>query len=239
MRTVLVTGGARGIGEAITRAFIARNCQVACGFHSSDERVARLAEEFPGAIAPVRYGLGDEGSARDAVRSVVETYGRLDSLVLNAGAWAGGRLESMSHEEWWHVIQQNVAGAAQLCAAALPELRSGLNPSIVVVSSVVGLIGFAGDTAYGSAKAALLGFALSLAKEVGRDDIRVNVVAPGLVDTDMTAEMPERTRDTVVSRLAIRRPGTAEEIAKAVVFLSEDATYCTGTVLTVDGGWSR
>ncbi len=106
------------------------------------------------------------------------------------------------------------------------------------MSSVVGLVGHAGDTAYASAKAAFIGFARSLAKEVGRDGIRVNVLAPGFIETDMTAQVPNAARDRLTSEMVLRRFGTTEEVAAAAIFLTEDATYCTGTVLAVDGGWS-
>lgn len=131
-----------------------------------------------------------------------------------------------------------MGGAAQLTRAALPALRQGTNASVTLVSSAVGIVGFAGDTAYASAKAAMTGFARSLAKEVGRDGIRVNVLAPGFVATDLTAGIPPASRDRITGDLVLRRLGTADEVARAAVFLAEDATYCTGTVLTVDGGWT-
>jgi 3-oxoacyl-[acyl-carrier protein] reductase len=159
-------------------------------------------------------------------------------LVLNAGIWHGGKLADLDPALWWQVLESNVGGAAQLTRAALPALRSGPESSVLLVSSAVGIVGFPGDTAYGSAKAALTGFARSLAKEVGRDGVRVNVLAPGFVETAMTADVSERARASITRDLVIRRFGRPDEIARAAVFLSEDATYCTGTVLTVDGGWS-
>jgi 3-oxoacyl-[acyl-carrier protein] reductase len=114
----------------------------------------------------------------------------------------------------------------------------GRSPSIVLVSSVVGVIGHAGDTAYAGAKSAMIGFGRSLAKEVARDGIRVNVLAPGFVSTDMTDAVPESARRRIERETVLGRFGTVDEIAKAAVFLSEDATFCTGSVLTVDGGWA-
>jgi 3-oxoacyl-[acyl-carrier protein] reductase len=169
---------------------------------------------------------------------MTERFGRLDGLILNAGVWKGGRIENVPHDEWWSVIEANVSSLSQIVRAALPALRKGDYPSILLVGSVVGLIGHAGDTAYGSAKAAMVGFARSLAKEVGRDGIRVNVLAPGFIDTDMTSMVPESAREKIYTETVLRRFGTADEVAKAAIFLSEDATYCTGTILSVDGGWS-
>lgn len=234
-RTALVTGGARGIGAAICTELLARNVNVGIGYHSS----AAAAAELAGSKGfPVRYVLGDAESATQAVHQVRERFGRLDSLVANAGVWHGGKLGVLDPADWWTVVQTNISGLAQLCRAAVPVLREAAAPSIVVVSSVVGLIGFAGDTAYATAKAAMVGFARSLAKETARDGIRVNVLAPGFVHTDMTAAVPDAARERIARDTLLRRFGTAEEIAKAAVFLSEDATFCTGSILTADGGWS-
>lgn len=120
--------------------------------------------------------------------------------------------------------------------SAPPALRR--NASIVVLSSVVGEIGFPGDTAYAASKAGLIGLARSLAKELGRDGIRVNVLAPGFAETDMTSAVSGQARDRILDRTVLSRFATAEEVARAAVFLAEDATFCTGTVLNVDGGWS-
>lgn len=237
-RTVLVTGGTRGIGAGVSRELVNRSRNVAVGFRSGHEAAARLRTRAPGQVLPVHYDLGDERTATTAVAAVLERWKRLDSLILNAGQWEGGRLSEMDAREWWRIIELNLGGVAALTRAALPSLLRSSDPSIVVVSSVVGVIGHAGDTAYASAKAAMIGFARSLAKETGRDGVRVNVLAPGFVDTDMTAQVPLTAREGIARSTLLRRLGTVEEIARAAVFLSEDATYCTGSVLSADGGWS-
>ena len=237
-RAVLVTGGSRGIGAEVVRRLAARGVSVGCGYHSNLERASALADDLATRVVPVHYELGSERSAEDAVKKLCDTLGRLDAIIMNAGVWDGGPVESLDHDRWWNVVEKNVGSLAHLTRAALPALREGQQPSILLVSSVVGLIGHPGDTAYGSAKAAMVGFARSLAKEVGRDGIRVNVLAPGFVNTDMTAAVPDRTRERILGETVLGRFGTAEEVAAAAVFLSEDATYCTGTVLSVDGGWS-
>ena len=177
-------------------------------------------------------------SADAAVASCVSEFGGLGGVVANAGVWAGGLLSRIDAAEWSRVVSTNLDGVAQVCRAALPHLaRSGAG-SITIVSSVVGVVGGAGDTAYASAKAGLIGFARSLAKEVARDGIRVNVLAPGFVQTDMTAEVPDKSSQRIRRDTLLGRAGTVEEIAAAAIFLGEDATFCTGSVLTVDGGWS-
>lgn len=230
-RTVLVTGASRGIGAGIARELVDRGLQVAGTYRSHPEG---LAQE----VLPIHADLGDEADARRAVDAVVGSCGRLDALICNAGHWAGGRLGTLDAADWWRVVELNVRGTAAMVRAALPALVESEQPAVVLISSAVGLIGHAGDTAYASAKAALIGFARSLAKEAAADGVRVNVLAPGFVDTDMTAAVPARSRRAIADATLLGRFGTVEEIARAAVFLCEDATFCTGTVLAADGGWS-
>lgn len=237
-RVVLVTGASRGIGAQAARGLAQRGVRVGCSFRSSRAEAEALAQEFPGLVLPVHYELGDPESATQAVQQVVDRWGRLDGLIANAGIWAGGRLVTMERSAWSNVISANLEGTAQICRAAIPSLATSGAGSITVVSSVVGLIGGPGDTAYASAKAGLFGFGRSLAKELARDQIRVNVLAPGFVETDMTAEVPDGSRRGISQSILLGRFGLAEEIASAAIFLSEDATYCTGSILSVDGGWS-
>lgn len=237
-RSAFVSGATRGIGEAVLRQLVQRGVRVGCGYSKSAEKASALAEELSGSVTPIAYKLETPEDASHAVHSTISAYGQLDSLILNAGSWAGGRLRDLDPVAWEKVVSDSVFGAARLCRAALPALRSSEAGSITILSSVVGVIGGPGDTAYSSAKAGLIGFGKSLAKEVANHGIRVNIVAPGLVDTDMTASLPVKSREHIQKNIALKRPGSVEEIAGAVVFLSEDATYCTGTVLTVDGGWS-
>lgn len=238
-RVVLVTGGTRGIGAAVVERLAGRAVRVGCTYRSSAGAAQALADRFPGHVLPVPYTLGDAASAEEAVATTVAAYGRLDGVVANAGVWAGGRLTRLPEDDWNRVVADNLQGVAQVCRAALPHLTGPGDRSITIVSSVVGLIGGAGDTAYASAKAGLIGFAHSLCKEVAADGIRVNVVAPGFVETDMTAQVPDSSREAIQHAILLGRFGTAGEVADATVYLSEDATYCTGSTLTVDGGWSR
>jgi 3-oxoacyl-[acyl-carrier protein] reductase len=245
-RTALVTGGTRGIGLAITRGLLARGCNVGAASRSGGHPAlaaagaagAAAATGHGDALLGVRHDLADPPSAGRTVGEVLARWGRLDSLILNAGVYAAGRLDELDPGEWWRIVDTNVQGMARLVRAALPALRQAPDASIVIVSSVVALIGFPGDTAYATAKSAMIGFGRSLAKETARHGIRVNVLAPGFVETGMTAAVPQEARRRIAQAITLRRFGTADEISRAAVFLSEDATYCTGTVLTVDGGWS-
>ncbi|WP_040536983.1 SDR family NAD(P)-dependent oxidoreductase [Gordonia namibiensis] len=237
-RVALVSGGSRGIGAAVTSGLAERGCRVGCTYRTGFAEAEKLAVRHPEQVVPVRFDLSDPETATTAVNDVVSRWGRLDSLILNAGQWAGGRLTGTSPDSWWRVIDSNLRGTVDLARAALPYLATSPAPSIVLVSSVVGLIGHAGDTAYAAAKSAMVGFGRSLAKEVARDGIRVNILAPGFVTTDMTDAVPLSSRKRIEDATILGRFGTVDEMAKAAIFLSEDATFCTGSVLTADGGWA-
>lgn len=237
-RVVLVSGGSRGIGAAITVALAQRGVRVGCTYRSGRPEAEKLAIDAPDLVLPVRFDLDDEDSATSAVDDVLAEWGRLDAVILNAGQWAGGRLTGAEPEAWWSVVETNLRGTVALARQALPHLAQGVSPSIVLISSVVGLIGHAGDTAYASAKAAMIGFGRSLAKEAAKDGVRVNMLAPGFIETDMTDAVSPSARQRIERATILGRFGTVDEIAKAAVFLSEDATFCTGSVLTADGGWS-
>jgi len=237
-RTALVTGASRGIGAGIAQQLLDRGVRVAGAYRSGRDEVEKLALAHPDRVLPVHLDLDDGATAQRAVEEVWERWGGLDALVLNAGVWNGGKLTRMDPDAWWAVVETNLRGTAAIVRAAVPLLEQGSRASIVLVGSVVGDVGFAGDTAYASAKAALVGFARSLAKELAPQGVRVNVLAPGFVDTDMTAAVPHGSRDKIAHATLLGRFGTVDEIARAAVFLSEDATFCTGTVLAADGGWS-
>lgn len=239
-RTALVTGGSRGIGRACVLEFAARGVDVAFTYHrdaDAAETVLKAAGNLPGRVRAFRHELLD-GDATELMSGVVDTFGRLDSAVLNAGMWDGGRLGELDPDAWWRVLETNLRGNQRLARGALPSLLESPSGSLVLVSSAVALTGFPGDTAYASAKAAMLGFARSLAHEVGSQGMRVNVLAPGFVQTEMTSAIPDGSRERILRRTVLRRFGAAEEVARAAVFLSEDATFTTGAVLSADGGWT-
>ncbi|MEW2500792.1 MULTISPECIES: SDR family oxidoreductase [unclassified Amycolatopsis] len=238
VRVALVTGASRGIGEGIARQLLDRGLRVAGTYRSGGDRVAKLAADAPGRVLPVAFDLAAPDTAESVVGQVCGQWGRLDSLVLNAAVWQGGKLARADPGDWWRVIEENLRSTAALVRAAIPWLAGGSNPSVVLVGSAVGTVGFAGDTAYASVKAAAVGFARSLAKELAPQGVRVNVLAPGFVETDMTAAIPGGARQKIADATVLGRFGTVEEIARAAVFLAEDATFCTGAVLAADGGWT-
>lgn len=239
-RTVLVTGGSRGIGRACVLEFARRGVDVAFTYRSGEAAAATVVEasaDLAGRVLPIQHDLLD-GDAAALVATAVDHFGRVDGAVLNAGVWDGGRIGDLDPDAWWRVVETNLRGDYRIAREALPELLRSPAGSLVLVSSAVALTGFPGDTAYASAKAAMLGFARSLAHEVGSAGVRVNVLAPGFVETEMTSAISGPARERILRRTVLGRFATSEEIARSAVFLSEDATFTTGAVLTADGGWT-
>jgi 3-oxoacyl-[acyl-carrier protein] reductase len=235
-RVALVTGGSRGIGAAVARALHAAGATVVITYREREDAARQLTDELGPRCTAVRSDARDERASEALVQDVVARHGRIDTLVPNAGVWRGGRVESLPTEDWELVVDTSLGGAFRVVRAAVPFMRAAGHGRIVVMSSAVGLTGFPGDAAYAAAKAGLLGFVRALAKELGADGITVNGVAPGLIETDMTAEVSERSREQMLSRAAIRRVGHVDEIAAAVRYLVVDGAYVTGQTLVVDGG---
>jgi 3-oxoacyl-[acyl-carrier protein] reductase len=213
---------------------------VAFTYRRGEEAAASVlaaAAGLPGTVLPIRHDLLD-GDASALVTTALDQFGRLDGAVLSAGVWDGGRIGDLDPDAWWRVVETNLRGTYRIARESLPHLLGSSAGSVVLVSSAVALTGFPGDTAYASAKAAMLGFARSLAHEVGSAGVRVNVLAPGFVDTEMTSAISGSARERILRRTVLGRFATPEEIARPAVFLSEDATFTTGAVLTADGGWT-
>ncbi|MBS1892341.1 MAG: SDR family oxidoreductase [Actinobacteria bacterium] len=240
-RVALVTGGSRGLGAAIVRALAGRGLRVAFTYRERADLAEELCDELAAAGGQRPFALRFDQESEDGeevVAAVLDRWGRLDSLVLSAGIWNGGRIERLDPEAWWRVVEVDLRGVYRMARAAVPSLGAGPAGAITIVSSTIGIAGFPGDTAYASAKAGLVGFGRSLAKELAPAGTRVNVLAPGFVESDATAEVSAAARERLSSRLLIDRFGRAEEIGAAAAFLSEDATYMTGAVLVCDGGFS-
>lgn len=244
-QVALVTGASRGIGAAIARALAARGCNLALN-HSSEhsaQACADLADDLQreyGIKAVVFCAdVSNFEAAKEMVEGVREQLGSIDVLVNNAGVTQDGLLARMSEEAFDKVISVNLKGAFNCMRHVAPVMMKQRSGRIINISSVVGLYGNAGQVNYAASKAGIVGMTKSAAKELGARGITVNAVAPGFIDTDMTRALSEKTREGVVSRIALRELGSAEDVAAAVSFLaSNEARYITGHVLTVDGGLS-
>jgi len=237
---VLVTGGTRGIGRAIVEAFARSGARVAFTYRSSTDEAEALkaALEENGTDVLVFQGdAADLDAANEAVEGVLSAWDRLDVLVNNAGITRDGLMLRMGEDDWDAVINTNLKSVFNFSKAAYRPMMRQRAGAIINISSVVGVTGNPGQTNYAASKAGIIGFSKSLAKELGRRNVTVNVVAPGYVETDMTADLAEAAREAMVNAVPLGRPATPEDVAQAVLFLaSPAATYITGHVLHVDGG---
>lgn len=232
-KTALVTGGARGIGAGVCRALSRAGWRVLIHYNSSARLAGALAAEL-GAEA-LCADLTDE----DAVRALFGRAGELDLLVNNAGVAAYGLFTEQDTACWRRVFAVNAEAAALCCRLALPDMIRRKQGCIVNVASIWGLTGASCEAAYSASKAAVIGLTKALAKEVGPSGIRVNCVAPGVIDTDMLAGFSEGERQALIERTPLGRLGVPEDVAGAVVFLASDAArFVTGQVLGVDGGFA-
>ena len=227
-RSVLVTGGNRGIGRAIAEAFVASGDKVAITLRSG---------EPPEGTLGVKCDVTDPDSVEAAFKEVEDKHGPVEVLVANAGITRDTLLLRMSEEDWSSVIETNLTGSyrvAKRAAKGMLRLRRG---RIVLISSVVGLLGSAGQVNYAASKAGLVGVARSMARELGSRSITTNVVAPGFVETEMTAVLPEETQAQYKSQIPLGRYASTDEVAGVVHWIASDAAgYITGAVIPVDGG---
>ena len=237
-KTVLVTGGTRGIGRAIVEAAAAAGATVAFTYRSSTAAADELVEALGGSDRALGI-QADAASAEDAqraVEAVIDTWGRVDGLVVNAGITRDGLMIRMDEAAWQDVIDTNLTGAFHVAKAAYRPMMKQRAGSVVTVSSVVGVMGNAGQANYAASKAGLIGFTKSLARELAGRGVRANVVAPGYVETDMTADLGPAA-EALMGQIPLARLGQPDDIAAAVLFLLSDAAaYVTGQVLCVDGG---
>ena len=237
-KVALVTGGSRGIGRAIALALAGQGAQVAVNYvtnrDAADEVVQQIGE---GRAVAIQGDVADAGDAKRLVKETIEAFGSLQILVNNAGLTQDNLMLRMSEEAWARVMAVDLRGAYLTTKVALRPMIRQRWGRIVNIASVAGLVGNAGQANYAAAKAGLIGLTKSVAKEVASRNITANAVAPGLVETEMTADLTDEQQQAVLQMTPLGRAATPEEIAPAVAFLaSEEAGYITGAVLTIDGG---
>ena len=239
-RVSLVTGASRGIGRAIARALALEGATVFIGARDEGrlhEVVKELADEGGTAVS-LALDVADSTSVDAALQKILAAHGRLDHLVNNAGITRDNLLLRMKKEEWDQVIATNLTGTYLCTQAVLKPMLKQRSGRIVNVTSVVGVTGNAGQANYAASKAGIIGFTKAVAREVASRSITVNAVAPGFIDTDMTAAIADKAKESLIASIPLGRVGRPEDIASAVAFLVSDAAaYITGQVLGVDGGF--
>lgn len=234
----IVTGGSRGIGRAIVDLFLDNGATVDYFARSAGDSLEHFrGRGYGDEVAFYSVDVGDETSVQNAIDEVMKNRGSVDILVNNAGVTRDGLIMRMSTEDWNAVMNVNLAGAfftSRAVARSMIKQRSG---AIINVSSVVGIIGNGGQANYAASKAGMIGFTKSLAREVAGRSVRVNAIAPGFIETEMTGKLNDTQRETLVSQIPMARIGGADEVARVCLFLASDmSSYITGEVITIGGG---
>ena len=238
-KTALVTGASQGIGEAVARRLASQGARVVLAARN-EEKLQRLAAEIEaagGSARPLVLDVSQAETFGEKLKSLPDDFAGIDILVNNAGITADNLLARMSLDDWEKVLRTNLTGAFGLTKEVVRGMMKKRWGRVINVSSVVGLMGNAGQANYAAAKAGLIGFTKSLARELGSRSITVNVVAPGYIQTAMTDKLPEQAREELTGSIALKRLGTVDDVATAVLYLaSEEAGYITGHTLNVSGG---
>ncbi len=236
----LVTGGGRGIGRAIALELARAGAKIVvnyAGRADKAEETVQLIQEAGGDGIAVQANVSVSEDVDRLIQTAVNTYGRIDILVNNAGITRDTLLLRMKESDWDDVLDTNLKGVFLCTKAVSKGMMKQRSGSIINISSVVGITGNAGQANYAAAKAGILGFTKSIAKELASRGVRVNAVAPGYISTDMTESLPEEVRKQIIGQIPLGRIGVPEEVARTVVFLaSPAASYITGQTLSVDGG---
>ncbi len=234
-RVAIVTGGTRGIGEAISVGLKGAGCDVAATYAGNDEAAQRFTEKT--GIAAYKFDVSDYGQCAESVEKIIGDLGPVDILVNNAGITRDGTLHRMSFEQWNSVIQTNLSSCFNMCHCVIEGMRERGFGRIVNIGSVNGQAGQYGQVNYAAAKSGIHGFTKALAQEGAAKGVTVNAIAPGYIDTDMVRAVPERVLEKIISGIPVGRLGHADEIARGVLFLvADEAGFVTGSTLSINGG---
>ena len=239
-KVVLITGGSRGIGEGLVRNFAAAGATVAFTYLSSEEKAQKIVSELEKEGCKVKAYQSDAcrfADAKDLVKHVIADFGNIHVLINNAGITRDTLMLRMDETQWDKVMENNLKSVFNMTKQVLRPMLRNRGGSIINMSSVVGVFGNAGQANYAASKAGIIGFTKSIAKEVGSRNIRCNAIAPGFIETEMTGDLDDKTRDLYLTNVPLKRFGTVDDVSEAALFLASDAsTYITGQVIHVTGG---
>jgi 3-oxoacyl-[acyl-carrier protein] reductase len=239
-KIILITGASRGIGRAVALRLARPGSFLYLNFNRNEtaaQEALTKIRELGGDGVLCRFDVADHQAVQEAVKRIIAEKGRIDTLINNAGIWMGGLIVRIKESLWNQVIDTNLKGTFNCCQAVTRHMIRQRSGRIINVSSLIGETGNAGDSVYAAAKGGVLGLTKSLARELGSRNICVNAVAPGLIETDMTADFPKDIKTDLEKEIPLARLGTPEDVAGLVAFLaSEEAAYITGQVIRVNGG---
>lgn len=234
-RVAVVTGGTRGIGEGICIALQEQGCKVVANYGGNDEKARQFTERT--GIPAYKFDVGDHEATMAGCAKIAEDIGPIDIVVNNAGITRDGVLHKMSWDDWNEVMRINLGGCFNMAKAAFPAMRERGWGRIVNIGSVNGQAGQYGQVNYAAAKSGIHGFTKALAQEGAKYGVTVNAIAPGYIDTDMVAAVPEPVLEKIIQKIPVGRLGHADEIARGVAFFcAEEATFVTGATLSINGG---
>ncbi len=241
-KTAVVTGASRGIGRATALALAGAGASVVVNYTQNEPaalEVKSLIEEGGGSAIVGKADVSDYSQCKDLVQGAIDHFKRIDILINNAGITRDNLLARMKMEDWQEVIDTNLNGVYNCCKAAIrPLLKQKSGGRIINVASVSGIYGNSGQANYAAAKGGVIAFTRTLAKELGSRGITVNAVAPGFIESEMTAVLSEQVKEEILSRIALGRLGRPEDVAEVILFLASSANYVTGQVIAVDGSMS-
>ncbi len=239
-KVALITGGARGIGREIAKKFAKEGCNLVLNYVSDNTDVEKIKSEFNEYgidVLVLKADVSVFSDCENLVKEAIEKFGKIDILVNNAGITKDTLIAMMKEDAFDKVIDVNLKGTFNVTKNVVPYMMKKRNGNIINISSVVGVVGNAGQSNYAASKAGIIGFTKSLAKELAPRNIRVNAVAPGFIDTDMTSILSDKVKENINLQIPLKRMGKAEEVANVVSFLANDeSSYITGQVINVDGG---
>ena len=239
-KVALVTGGTRGIGRKIAEKFAENGYNLVLNYVSSNvdlEVIKEAFKKYNNSVLILKADVSKYEECENLVKEAINKFGKVDVLVNNAGITKDGLIAMMKDANFSKVIDVNLKGTFNMCRNLVPYMMKNKSGNIVNISSVVGIVGNAGQSNYAASKAGVIGFSKALAKELAGRNIRVNAVAPRFIDTDMTSILSDKVKENIYSQIPLKRMGKAKEVANVVYFLSsEESSYITGQVINVDGG---